>query len=100
MVLVAAPSGMPLSISFQVLPPSCVRKRCGRISSSRSVLTAAYAVCASKWPASMLKTFQKGFNSGGVTLSQCAPPSAVVQIRPSSVPAQMRLTSSGESPSA
>ena len=70
------------------------------MSSRRRVFTAAYAVCASKWPASMLKTFQKGFSSGGVTLFQCAPPSVVVQISPSSVPAQMRLTSSGERPSA
>ena len=42
--LTVSPAGMPLTISVQVLPPSCVRKMCGRRSSSRSVLTAAYAV--------------------------------------------------------
>src|ERR1700692_4926432 len=48
----------------------------------------------------MLKTFQNAFSAGGVTLSQCPPPSVVVQISPSSVPAQMRFTSSGDRPSA
>ena len=42
----------------------------------------------------------QGFNCGGVTLSQCAPPSCVTQIRPSSVPAQIRFSSSGEGASA
>ena len=42
------------------------------------------------------RTFIHGPSCGGVTSFQCAPPSAVVWIRPSSVPAQMRLTSSGE----
>ena len=44
----------------------------------RSVLTAAYAVSASKRPASMMKTFMNGAISGGVTSVQVTPPSAVV----------------------
>ena len=71
---------------------------CGRRSSSRSVLIAAYAVSVSKWPASMSDTFAHGVFvcSGGDTSFQCSPPSAVTWINPSSVPAQMTPTSRGE----
>ena len=55
--------GRPVLICFHVLPPSCVRNRCGRMSSSRSVLIAAYAVCASKCPASMLKDLPERLQS-------------------------------------
>ena len=57
------------------------------------MLTAAYAVRASKRPASMLKTFIHGLSAGGVTSFQVTPPSALVLITPSSVPIQMRLMS-------
>ena len=63
------------------------------MSSRRSVLTAAYAVRPSKRPASMLKTFIHGLNPVGVTSFQVTPPSVVVLMTPSSVPIQMRLTS-------
>ena len=61
---------------------------------------AAYAVCGSLWLASITDTFCQADNCGGVMLFQCAPPSVVSQIRPSSVPAQMRLMSSGDGASA
>ena len=48
------------------------------MSSSRSVLTAAYAVSGSKRPGSMMKTFMNAVSCGGVTFDQCSPPSAVV----------------------
>src|SRR5271168_4543232 len=50
----------------------------------------------SKWPASMLKMRVQGLISGGVTLVHFAPPSRVTWIRPSPVPAQSTLTSTGE----
>src|SRR5579872_6664280 len=62
----------------------------------RSVLAAAYAVCVSKWPASMLKMRVHGLISGGVTLLQCAPPSIVTLITPSSEPDQSTLRLRGE----
>ncbi len=40
----AAPAAMPVLISVHVLPPSCVRQKCGFRSSMRSVFAAAYAV--------------------------------------------------------
>src|SRR5690348_7822459 len=91
---------MPLSISVQCLPPSAVRNRCGRMSSSHMELIAAYATFGSKWLASSENTRHHGFNCGGVTLSQCEPPSRVTQIRPSSVPAQIKFSFSGEGASA
>src|ERR1035438_7961035 len=100
MELATAPPAMPLSISVQVLPPSCVRQKCGFMSSSRSVLAAAYAVLVSKWPASMLKMRDQALISGGVTLLHLAPPSVVIWMRPSPVPAQSTLTSRGEGASA
>ena len=60
------------------------------------MLIAAYAVCGSVWLASSTETFCHADNCGGVMLLQCAPPSVVSQISPSSVPAQMRLTSTGD----
>ena len=36
------------------------------------MLAAAYAVSASKWPASMLKIFIHGVSAGGVTSVQCS----------------------------
>src|ERR1700733_4105995 len=96
MELVTAPPSMPLSISVHVLPPSWVRHKCGFMSSSRRVLAAAYAVAASKWPASMLKMRLHGLICGGVTLVHFAPPSVVSWMRPSPAPAQSTLTSSGE----
>src|SRR5580692_7374180 len=100
MELVTAPPSMPLSISVQVLPPSWVRHRCGFMSSRRRVFAAAYAVLASKWPASILKMRVHGLICGGVTLAHLAPPSIVSWIRPSPVPAHKTLTSSGEGASA
>src|ERR1039457_4257546 len=96
MELATAPPAMPLSISVQLLPPSWVRQKCGFMSSSRRVLAAAYAVLVSKWPASMLKMRVHALIAGGVTLFHLAPPSVVSWMRPSPVPAQSTLTSSGE----
>ena len=62
--LTAAPAGIPLTISFHVFPPSCVRKMCGFMSSSRSVLTAAYAVNGSKRPGSIVNTFMTAVTCG------------------------------------
>ena len=64
----------------------------------RSVLTAAYAVSGSNRPGSIMKTFQYEPIAFGVTSVQCAPPSAVVAIAPSSVPTQMRFTSLYDGP--
>src|SRR5262245_22796758 len=91
---------MPVLISVHVLPPSCVRQKCGFRSSRRSVLAAAYAVRLSKWPASMLKMRVHGLIAGGVTFFHVAPPSMVTWMTPSSVPAQMTLTSRGDGDSA
>ena len=44
----------------------------------------------------MMDTFIHGFMSGGVTSRQVTPPSVVTWINPSSVPTQMRFTSSGD----
>src|ERR1051326_3880189 len=78
---------MPLLISVHVLPPSCVRQKCGCMSSMRSVFAAAYAVCVSKWPASILKMRVHGLIAGGVTFVHAAPPSIVPWIGPPSAPA-------------
>ena len=43
-----APGAMPVLISVHVLPPSCVRQKCGFMSSIRIVFAAAYAVRLSK----------------------------------------------------
>ena len=80
---------MPVLISVHVLPPSCVRQKCGFMSSMRIVFAAAYAVRLSKWPASMLKMRVHGLIAGGVTFVHFAPPSIVTWMLPSSVPAQM-----------
>ena len=53
-------------------------------------------VFLSKWLASMIETFCQGLSCFGVTSVQFLPPSVVRWIRPSSVPAQIRLISSGE----
>src|SRR6476646_2874103 len=84
---------MPVSISFHVFPPSCVRQKCGLKSSIRMVLAAAYAVSVSKCPASILKIRVQGLICGGVTFVHLAPPSVVTWMLPSSVPAQSRFTS-------
>src|SRR5579859_6550560 len=86
----------PLLISLHVLPPSWVRQKCGRKSSIRSVFAAAYAVCVSKWPASMLKMRVHGLISGGVTLVHFAPPSSVTWMFPSSVPAHRTVSLFGD----
>src|ERR1051326_5844212 len=91
---------MPLSISVQVLPPSCVRQKCGRASSIRSVFAAAYAVFTSKCPASMLKMRVHGLTDGGVTFVQIAPPFIVTWMFPSSVPAQITPMLLGDAESA
>src|SRR5260370_42490976 len=96
MAVVTAPGAIPLLISVHVLPPSCVRQRCGFMSSSRKVFAAAYAVLVSKWPASMLKMRVHGLICGGVTLVHFRPPSMVTWMRPSPVPAHSTLTSRGE----
>ena len=100
MEFITAPGATPLLISVHVLPPSCVRKKCGFMSSSRSVFTAAYAVCVSKCPASILNMRAHGFITGGVTFVHLAPPSIVTWIMPSSVPAQSTLMSRGDGESA
>src|SRR5436305_10202262 len=100
MELATAPPAMPVLISVHVLPPSCVRQKCGFMSSSRKVLAAAYAVLVSKWPASMLKMRVHGLIWGGVTLVHFTPPSVVSWMRPSPVPAQSTLTSRGDGASA
>ena len=86
--LATAPAAMPVLISVHVLPPSCVRQKCGFMSSMRIVFAAAYAVSVSKWPASMLKMRVHGLICGGVTFVHFAPPSVVTWMSPSSVPAQ------------
>src|SRR5690242_7031406 len=91
---------MPVLISVHVLPPSCVRQKCGFKSSTRSVFAAAYAVLLSKCPASMLKMRVHALICGGVTFFHVAPPSIVTWILPSSVPAQMTLRSRGDGDSA
>src|SRR5215510_10202282 len=91
---------MPLLISVHVLPPSCVRQKCGLKSSTRSVLAAAYAVSVSKCPASMLKIRVHGLICGGVTFVQFTPPSIVTWILPSSLPAHSTFTSRGDGASA
>src|SRR5262245_45804787 len=91
---------MPLLISVHVLPPSCVRQKCGLTSSMRSVLAAAYAVSVSKCPASMLKIRVHGLICGGVTSVHLTPPSIVTWMLPSSVPAQSTFTSRGDGASA
>src|SRR5579872_5109819 len=53
----------------------------------RKRLTEAYAVSSSKCDATICVTLLHGVSSGGVTFFQLAPPSRVVQINPSSVPA-------------
>ncbi len=70
------------------------------MSSIRMVFAAAYAVPSSKWPASMLKMRVHGFIAGGVTFVQCAPPSMVTEIAPSSVPAQRIESFRGDADSA
>ena len=91
---------MPLLISVHVLPPSCVRQKCGLKSSMRIVFAAAYAVSVSKCPASMLKMRVHGLICGGVTFVHFAPPSVVTWMLPSSVPAHRTLTSLGDGDSA
>jgi len=44
MELATAPGASPVSISVHVRPPSCVRQKCGSMSSIRMVFAAAYAV--------------------------------------------------------
>ena len=62
------------------------------MSSIRMVFAAAYAVRASKWPASRLKIRVQGLIAGGVTLLQVAPPFVVTWMLPSSVPAHITFT--------
>src|SRR5262245_55189069 len=100
MAFETAPGAMPVLISVHVFPPSCVRQKCGFISSTRIVFAAAYAVALSKCPASMLKMRVHGLIAGGVTFVHFAPPSIVTWILPSSVPAQMTFTSFGDGESA
>src|SRR5215472_7002727 len=96
MEFATAPAPMPLLISVHVLPLSCVRQKCGFMSSSRSVLAAANAVLVSKCPASMLKMRVHGLIAGGVTLVHFWPPLTVTWMRPSPVPAHNIFTSSGD----
>src|SRR5262245_2777243 len=100
MAFETAPGAMPVLISVHVFPPSCVRQKCGFISSTRIVFAAAYAVALSKCPASMLKMRVHGVTAGGVTFCHFAPPSIVPWILPSSVPAQMTFWLRGDSESA
>ena len=66
----------------------------------RNRLTEAYAVCSSKCDAEICVTLLHGVSSGGVMLFQFLPPSRVIQIRPSSVPAQIVFTFLNEGASA
>src|SRR4029079_17420267 len=91
---------MPVLISVHVLPPSCVRQKCGFMSSMRIVFAAAYAVRLSKCPASMLKMRVHGLMAGGVTFVHFPPPSIVTWMVPSSVPAQITLCERGDKASA
>jgi len=74
---VTAPGAMPVLISVQVRPPSCVRHKWGFMSSTRIEFAAAYAVFASKCPASMLKMRVHGLICGGVTFVHFLPASVV-----------------------
>jgi hypothetical protein len=76
--LATALGAMPVLISVHVRPPSCVRQKCGRASSMRSVFAATYAVNVSKWPASILKMRVQGLISAGVTSFQAVPPFVVM----------------------
>ena len=64
------------------------------------MFAAAYAVRASKWPASRLKIRVHGLIAGGVTSVHLSPPSTVSCRLPSSVPAQITRTSRGDGASA
>src|SRR5678810_294831 len=97
MALDTAPGAIPVLISVHVFPPSCVRQKCGFMSSIRIVFAAAYAVRLSKCPASMLKMRVHGLIAGGVTFVHFAPPSVVTWMLPSSVPAQITLWLRGDS---
>src|SRR5690242_1747571 len=98
--LATAPPAIPVLISVHVLPPSCVRQKCGLASSMRRVFAAAYAVCPSKCPASMLKMRVHGLIAAGVTFFHVEPPSVVTWMTPSSLPVQMVLMSRGDGDSA
>src|SRR5579885_2030976 len=63
----------------------------GALSSRRKRFTATYAVAESNADASICDTRPKSGMSFGVTFAQCAPPSFVTLINPSSEPAQMTL---------
>src|SRR5258708_18214971 len=96
MEFTTTPAATAVLISVQLLPPSCVRKKCGLMSSMRSVFAAMYAVFASKCPASMLKMRVHGWMADGVTFDQLFPPSTVTCTAPSSVPAPMTRMSRGD----
>src|SRR5438093_782166 len=100
MELATALGAIPRLISVQVWPPSCVRQKCGCMSSIRSVFAAAYAVRVSKWPASMLKMRVHGLMAAGVTFLHVVPPFVVTWMLPSSVPAQSTAPLLGEGDSA
>src|SRR6266852_9903379 len=100
MELATALGAIPVLISLHVRPPSCVRQKCGCMSSMRSVFAAAYAVSVSKWPASMLKIRVQGWIAAGVTFFHVAPPFIVTWMLPSSVPAQRTAPLRGEGDSA
>ena len=91
MEFTTTPGATPVLISVHVLPPSCVRQKCGLKSFTRIVFAAAYAVAASKWPASMLKMRVHGLIADGVTFVHFLPPSVVTWMLPSSVPAHSTL---------
>src|SRR6516165_6179758 len=91
---------MPVLISVHVLPPSCVRQKCGLKSLMRSVFAAAYAVSESKWPASMLKMRVHGLICEGVTSVHFVPPSTVTWMFPSSLPAHSTVSLLGDGDSA
>src|SRR5205809_27602 len=98
--LATALGAIPALISVHVLPPSCVRQKCGRMSSIRSVFAAAYAVSVSKWPASILKMRVHGLMSAGVAFFHVVPPFSVTWMLPSSVPAHRTALLRGDGDSA
>ena len=70
------------------------------MSSRRNRLTDAYAVRSSKCEAEICVTLLQGVSSFGVMSVQSAPPSRVIQIKPSSVPAHSEEISLNDGASA
>ena len=83
-----------------VAPKSSVTNAYGRRSPRSCRSSSVNAVPAAYGLASITSTRPYFGQLAGATLFQCAPPSRVSWIKPSSVPAQMRFASLGEGASA